>query len=435
MLHGAVEVLDDAHVVAVRVNLGVPGRVHDPDAAVRLSGDTTIRVRAVRRTPSSPVVTVGTVGVTVVAVVTVRITVVPEPVPVVTESDADRETRDLPVPVAVPVPVTVRGTIVVSGPTAPRNAARSRYGVADAWRATPRLPTAPRLRTAATPPARRLTAAPSGAAASPLPSKSRSGRQREGPSEGRCRYQLGICHGSFSGCRSRNNPASGSRPFSVVFGHLSGSAPAGWSFSGDGSVHAPAFPVKTPPNQRFFPGPRPALQLVLALERLASRPAGLCIHQADRPPTGRVTGAAATVVRPLAFVGIAGIPGVQRSVGAPDDVDEMAPCFAAAHAVKRSSWTRALPALGSVIRNVLPPSAGASVSRPPFTSTAHFAIDSPSPVPRTSLVGTRRRDRTGRRCASCGSTTMPGPVSMTSTTAPAVDSETRTRIARRPACT
>jgi len=76
-------------------------------------------------------------------------------------------------------------------------------------------------------------------------------------------------------------------------------------------------------DQRFLVLPRPPLQLMLALERVAERLEGFRVDQADRTTPGCVARAAAAVVRLLTRVRIARVSRVQRAVGAADDVDEM----------------------------------------------------------------------------------------------------------------
>jgi hypothetical protein len=68
---------------------------------------------------------------------------------------------------------------------------------------------------------------------------------------------------------------------------------------------------------------------MFAPKRGADRSASLQEHQRDGPPPCRVPSAPARVVDLFALAWIASVPGVQGSVGAADDIDEMHVMFAA----------------------------------------------------------------------------------------------------------
>jgi hypothetical protein len=76
-------------------------------------------------------------------------------------------------------------------------------------------------------------------------------------------------------------------------------------------------------DKRLFSHAAPPFHLILTPQRLADRPACLKIDEAYRTPAGRISSAAAVVVHVLALLRIARVPGVERAVGAADDVDEM----------------------------------------------------------------------------------------------------------------
>ena len=76
-------------------------------------------------------------------------------------------------------------------------------------------------------------------------------------------------------------------------------------------------------QQPFFLRARPPFELVLAFQRLPSRFVRFRVDETHGAATCRVTGATAMIVGVLALAWVAGVPRVERSVGAADDVDEM----------------------------------------------------------------------------------------------------------------
>jgi hypothetical protein len=68
---------------------------------------------------------------------------------------------------------------------------------------------------------------------------------------------------------------------------------------------------------------------MFAPKRGTDRSASFQKHQRDGPPPRRVASAPARVVDQFAFARIASVPGVQGTVGAADDIDEVHVMFAA----------------------------------------------------------------------------------------------------------
>ena len=74
-------------------------------------------------------------------------------------------------------------------------------------------------------------------------------------------------------------------------------------------------------NQGFFLPARPAFHFIFALQRISDSVEGFKVHEADRTAAGRVPRAAPAVVQRHPSRRIACVAGVERSVGAADDVD------------------------------------------------------------------------------------------------------------------
>src|SRR6185436_6501033 len=80
---------------------------------------------------------------------------------------------------------------------------------------------------------------------------------------------------------------------------------------------------RLPSHQPFFLRPAPTFELVLSLQRLPSRSVPFRVDETHGATARRVPGPTAEIVDVLAPPWIAGVPRIERSVGAADDVDEM----------------------------------------------------------------------------------------------------------------
>ena len=76
-------------------------------------------------------------------------------------------------------------------------------------------------------------------------------------------------------------------------------------------------------DQRVFLRAGKLLHYVLPCQRLPQRPERFLIHQPHRTPARGVLRTTAAVVRPFARTRVSRIAGVQRTVRATDDVDEV----------------------------------------------------------------------------------------------------------------